>query len=61
MFENQLQDFIDLHGVHFAYFEGDCDEKFIKWLGFTKQTDGRWGADLESFLFQSGTKSSPPN
>lgn len=46
----QTMNFIDLHGVHFAYFEGDCDEKFIKWLGFTKQTDGRWGADLEAFF-----------
>ena len=46
----QTMNFIDLHGVHFAYFEGDCDEKFIKWLGFKKDESGRWAADLEAFF-----------
>ncbi|MBQ2765508.1 MAG: hypothetical protein IJF48_00790 [Clostridia bacterium] len=46
----QTMNFIDLHGVHYAYFEGDCDEKFIKWLGFAKDENGKWGADLEAFF-----------
>ena len=46
----QTMNFIDLHGVHFAYFEGDCDEKFIKWLGFTRDENGKWAADLASFF-----------
>lgn len=46
----QTMNFIDLHGVHYAYFEGDCDEKFIKWLGFTRDENGRWGADLAAFF-----------
>lgn len=46
----QTMNFIDLHGVHYAYFEGDCDEKFIKWLGFTQDENGRWGADLAAFF-----------
>ncbi len=46
----QTMNFIDLHGVHFAYFEGNCDESFIKWLGFKKDNDGKWSADLETFF-----------
>ena len=46
----QTMNFIDLHGTHFAYFDGDCDEKFIKWLGFSKDEEGRWACDLESFF-----------
>ena len=46
----QTMNFIDLHGVHYAYFEADCDEKFIMWLGFKKDENGKWAADLESFF-----------
>ncbi len=46
----QTMNFIDLHGIHYAYFEADCDEKLIKWLGFSKDSEGRWAADLEKFF-----------
>lgn len=46
----QTMNYIDLHGVHSAYFEGDCDEKFIKWLGFKKEENGKWWADLAAFF-----------
>lgn len=46
----QTMNYIDLHGVHYAYFEGDCEEKFVKWLGFKKDENGRWGADLAAFF-----------
>ena len=46
----QTMNFIDLHGIHHAYFEGANDEKFIKWLGFTKDENGKWAADLEAFF-----------
>ena len=46
----QTMNFIDLHGVHFAYFEGDCDDKFIMWLGFKKNEEGKWTCDLETFF-----------
>ena len=46
----QTMNFIDLHGVHTAYFDGAGDEKFIKWLGFSKDDEGRWFADLEKFF-----------
>ncbi len=46
----QTMNFMDLHGTHSAYFEGDCDEKFIEWLGFTKNAEGRWWADLSAFF-----------
>ena len=46
----QTMNFIDLHGVHFSYFEGDCDDKFIMWLGFKKDEEGKWACDLETFF-----------
>lgn len=46
----QTMNYIDLHGVHSAYFEGDCDEKFILWLGFKKDGNGKWQCDLETFF-----------
>ncbi len=46
----QTMNFIDLHGVHFAYFDGEGDESFIKWLGFSRDEEGRWAADLEKFF-----------
>ncbi len=46
----QTMNFIDLHGVHYAYFDADCDEKFIMWLGFKKDENGKWAADLEEFF-----------
>lgn len=46
----QTMNFIDLHGVHTAYFDAECDERFIMWLGFKKDEDGKWFADLEAFF-----------
>ena len=46
----QTMNFIDLHGVHGCYFEADGDEKFVKWLGFAKDEEGRWFCDLEKFF-----------
>ncbi len=46
----QTMNFIDLHGVHSCTFEGDCEDKFIRWLGFTKNEKGIWTADLETFF-----------
>lgn len=46
----QTMNFMDLHGTHAAYFEGDCDEAFIKWLGFKKNDEGKWWADLTAFF-----------
>ncbi len=45
--------FIDLHGVHEAFFEAEdsCpDERFIKWVGFSKDAEGRWYMDLNGFF-----------
>jgi len=46
----QTMNFIDLHGIHFCYYEGEGDETFIKWLGFRKDAEGKWAADLEAFF-----------
>ena len=46
----QTMNYMDLHGTHAAYFEGDGDEKFIKWLGFRENEEGKWYADLSSFF-----------
>lgn len=46
----QTMNFIDLHGVHYAYYEGEGDDTFIKWLGFKKDESGKWAADLETFF-----------
>ena len=46
----QTMNFIDLHGSHACRFEADCEEKFVKWLGFTRDDEGHWFCDLEKFF-----------
>ena len=43
--------FIDLCGVHRAYFDAPCDnEILIKAIGFSKNADGRYEMDLTNFF-----------
>lgn len=43
--------FIDLCGVHRAYFDADCDnETLIKAIGFSQNPDGRYEMDLTDFF-----------
>ena len=43
--------FIDLCGVHRAYFDAEYDnETLIKAIGFTKNADGRYEMDLTDFF-----------
>lgn len=46
--------FIDLTGVHKAYFDGEiadeAEERMIKAIGFTKQENGRYFVDLTDFF-----------
>ncbi len=44
--------FIDLCGVHIAYFEDEdfAEEGMIKSIGFAKDEKGRWVMDLEEFF-----------
>lgn len=43
--------FIDLCGVHRAFFLGkDCDEGLLRAVGFKKNDDGIWEIDLEGFF-----------
>lgn len=43
--------FIDLCGVHKAFFDADCDnEILIKSIGFSRNSDGRWEIDLTDFF-----------
>ena len=43
--------FIDLCGVHRAYFDAEYDnETLIKAIGFTKNDDGRYEMDLTDFF-----------
>ncbi len=46
--------FIDLCGVHVAYFEDKSfdGEGMIKSIGFTKQEDGRWFVNLTDFFVE---------
>ena len=46
--------FIDLCGVHKAYFEDKSfeGEGMIKSIGFTKDEDGRWFVDLTDFFVE---------
>lgn len=46
--------FIDLCGVHTAYFEDASfdGEGMIKSIGFTKTQDGRWFVDLTDFFVE---------
>ena len=50
--------FIDLCGVHRAYFDAECDnETLIKAIGFSRNADGRFEMDLTDF-FQEPCKHS---
>ncbi len=43
--------FIDLCGVHRAYFDAECDnETLIRAIGFRKNADGRYEMDLTDFF-----------
>ena len=43
--------FIDLCGVHRAFFDAECDnETLIKAIGFSKNNDGRYEMDLTDFF-----------
>ena len=43
--------FIDLCGVHRAYFDAKCDnETLIKAIGFSRNADGRFEMDLTDFF-----------
>ena len=43
--------FIDLCGVHRAFFDADCsNEILIKSIGFSRNSDGRWEMDLTDFF-----------
>ena len=46
--------FIDLCGVHKAYFEDEAfeGEGMIKSIGFSKLEDGRWFVDLTDFFVE---------
>lgn len=46
--------FIDLCGVHKAYFEDEAfeSEGMIKSIGFSKLEDGRWFVDLTDFFVE---------
>lgn len=52
--------FIDLCGVHKAYFDDAAflasDEGLVKSIGFSKQADGRWFMDLKDFFTSSPCK-----
>ncbi len=43
--------FIDLCGVHTAFFDAACDnETLIKAIGFSRNADGKWEMDLTDFF-----------
>ncbi len=43
--------FIDLCGVHRAFFDAECDnETLIKAIGFSKNAEGRYEMDLTDFF-----------
>lgn len=43
--------FIDLCGVHRAFFDAECDnDTLIKAIGFSKNSDGRFEMDLTDFF-----------
>ncbi len=42
--------FIDLCGVHYATFTGDCDEKLLLKIGFRKNGEGVYDVNLEGFF-----------
>ena len=43
--------FIDLCGIHRAYFDAECDnETLVKAIGFSRNADGRFEMDLTDFF-----------
>ncbi len=42
--------FIDLCGIHRAFFDGVADDKLLRAIGFEKNADGRYEIDLEGFF-----------
>ena len=47
----QTMNFIDLCGVHRAFFDAECDnETLIKAIGFSRNVDGRYEMDLTDFF-----------
>ncbi len=43
--------FIDLCGVHTAFFDADCDnENLIKSIGFSRNSNNRWEMNLTDFF-----------
>ena len=51
--------FIDLCGVHRAFFDADCDnETLVKAIGFSRNSEGRYEVDLTGF-FHDPCKHSP--
>ena len=45
--------FIDLCGVHRAFFDADCDnEMLVRAIGFQKNADGRFEVDLTDFFIE---------
>ena len=44
--------FIDLCGVHRAFFDAECEnETLVKAIGFSRNSDGRWEMDLTGFFY----------
>ena len=45
--------FIDLCGVHRAFFAADCEnETLVKSIGFSRNSDGAWEMDLTGFFYE---------
>ena len=42
--------FIDLCGVHRAFFDGEADDQLLRAVGFKKNEDGRYEVDLNGFF-----------
>lgn len=43
--------FIDLCGVHQAFFDAECkNETLVKAIGFSRNSEGRWAVDLTDFF-----------
>jgi hypothetical protein len=43
--------FIDLCGVHYAYYKGtNIDEPLLRAIGFKKEENGEYGINLEGFF-----------
>lgn len=46
----QTLNFIDLCGVHSAFYSGDDNVGLIKRIGFKKDSEGKWFMDLTGFF-----------